>query len=51
MDAVGVQLNEKNSCPSCGYKYTTLYELDFDELERIPCCTVCKTLIESEYEK
>ena len=41
---------EKYSCTNCGYKYTGVYDLDYDELERVPCCPVCKTLIESEYD-
>ena len=41
----------KYSCSNCGYEYTNVSELDFDEQERVPCCPVCKNLIESEYEE
>ena len=42
---------EKYKCPTCGYEYIGIFDLDFDEEERVPCCPVCKNLIESEYEE
>jgi len=38
--------DKRFACPSCGYEWTDSYELDFDEMECVPCCPVCKELIE-----
>lgn len=42
-----IETNGLHECPSCGYRWSYVCDLDFDEDERVSCCPVCKGLIEN----